>query len=159
VSLAVFGHPLGASGAYQNLVSYVGRVLFPRDVFFLAVAPPEIGWQAVLLVGVFLGAGLAAWLAGTWRLRWVPDEGFAELHGDGRRARWANAFVGAFLVEVGAGIAGGCTSGLAVSGGVVLSPGAFVFMAGMFAAGIPAAVLVAHRARARASSRERQMSP
>ena len=134
VSLAIFGRPLGASGAYQGLVAYPGRVLFPDDVFFRAVMPPQVGWQAVLLSGVFLGAMLASVLGGSFRLRWVP-------------ARWAVAFLGAFLVEVGAGIAGGCTSGLAISGGVVLSPGAFVFMAGMFAAGIPAAMLAARRRR------------
>jgi hypothetical protein len=49
--------------------------------------------------------------------------------------------VAAVLVQIGAGIAGGCTSGLAISGGAVLSPAAFVFMAGMFAGGIPAAWL------------------
>ena len=51
------------------------------------------------------------------------------------------AFIGAVLVQFGAGIAGGCTSGLAISGGAVLAPGAFIFMAGMFLGGIPTALL------------------
>jgi len=51
------------------------------------------------------------------------------------------AFFGAMLVQLGAGIAGGCTSGLAISGGALLSPAAFVFMGGMFASGIPTAWL------------------
>ena len=50
-------------------------------------------------------------------------------------------FAGAVLVQLGADIAGGCTSGLAISGGAVLAPAAFVFMAGMFAGGIPTAWL------------------
>jgi uncharacterized protein len=147
VSLATFGHPLGASGAHQRLASYAGRVLFPRDVFFQVVAPPEVGWQAILLLGVCLGAMAASLLDGSFRVRWVPDEGFTSRWGRDRRTRWLIAFLGAFLVEVGAGIAGGCTSGLAISGGVVLSPGAFAFMGGMFAAGIPVAWLVARRGR------------
>lgn len=48
-------------------------------------------------------------------------------------------FVGTATLEIVAGVAGGCTAGLAVSGGAVLAPGAFVFMAGMFAGGIPVA--------------------
>jgi hypothetical protein len=43
------------------------------------------------------------------------------------------------LIELAAGIAGGCTASLGVSGGAVLAPGAFVFMAAMFAGGIPTA--------------------
>jgi uncharacterized membrane protein YedE/YeeE len=149
VSLAIFGRPLGASGAYQGIAAYAGRVLFPRDVYFSAVMPPRVEWQAILIAGVFLGAMLSSLLARSFRFRWVPDEGFRERFGPSPRARWVVAFVGAFLVEVGAGIAGGCTSGLAVSGGVVLSPGAFTFMAGMFAAGIPTAILVNRGRRAR----------
>ncbi len=144
-SLAVFGRPLGASGAYQDAASYAGRALLPKSVFFTVLHPAKIDWQAFLLAGVFLGAFAASWLGGEFRLRWMPDSHWREAWGPRRSTRWALAFLGAFLVEVGAGIAGGCTSGLAVSGGVVLSPGAFVFMAGMFAAGIPTAVLVAGR--------------
>ena len=147
VSLARYGRPLGASGAYQELVSYAGRALRPENVFFNVIRPAAVGWQAYLLVGVFLGALASSLASGTFRLRWMPDAGWEEAWGARRSTRWALAFVGACLVEIGAGIAGGCTSGLAVSGGVVLSPGAFVFMAGMFAAGIPTAWLVARRTK------------
>ena len=144
-SLALYGRPLGASGAYQDLASYAGRVLEPQSVFFNVIRPAKVDWPTSLLLGVFLGAFVASWLSGEFRLRWMPDSHWQDAWGPRRSTRWALAFVGAFLVEVGAGIAGGCTSGLAVSGGVLLSPGAFVFMAGMFAAGIPTAVLVARR--------------
>lgn len=147
VSLAIFGQRLGASGAYQNLAAYAGRVLFPRSVFFNVLVPAEVGWQGYLLIGVLLGAFASSLASGTFRIRFMPDAGWREAFGPSRGTRWALAFLGAFLVELGASIAGGCTSGLGVSGGVVLSPGAFVFMAGMFAAGIPTAVLVARRAR------------
>jgi uncharacterized protein len=36
-------------------------------------------------------------------------------------------------LEYAAGIAGGCTSGLAISGGMLLAPAAFLFIMGMFA--------------------------
>jgi hypothetical protein len=46
------------------------------------------------------------------------------------------------LIGVFLGIAGGCTSGLAISGGVQLAPAAFLFMAGMFASGITTAMIL-----------------
>ena len=63
----------------------------------------------------------------------------------GRWKRWLALFVGAIILEYGAGIAGGCTSGLAISGGMQLAPSAFLFMAGMFASGIPTAMILYRR--------------
>jgi uncharacterized membrane protein YedE/YeeE len=54
-------------------------------------------------------------------------------------------FVGALLLQYGASIAGGCTSGLAISGGMLLAPSAFLFMAGMFIAGIITVVVIYRR--------------
>lgn len=147
VSLAIYGRPLGASGAYQNLAAYAGRVLFPNDVFFKTVMPPRVEWQSFVLIGVFLGALVSSLASRDFQLRWMPDERWTDRFGRSRALRWALAFAGAFLVEIGAGIAGGCTSGLAISGGVVLAPAAFLFMAGMFAAGIPTAMLIGRRGK------------
>ena len=60
--------------------------------------------------------------------------------------RWGIAFIGGVLIQYGAELARGCTSGLAVSGGIVLAPGAFGFMAAMFAAGVPTARALTGRA-------------
>jgi hypothetical protein len=147
VSLAFFGRPLGASGAYQSLASYLGRVLWPESTFFTVLRPAELSFPTYVLAGVFLGALVSSLLSGEFRLRFLPDSGWQEAFGDSRALRGALVFVTAIFIEIGAAIAGGCTSGLAVSGGVALAPGAFVFMAGMFAAGIPTAVLVARRAK------------
>ena len=56
--------------------------------------------------------------------------------------RWVLAFIGAIILEYAAGIAGGCTSGLAISGGMLLAPAAFLFIAGMFASGIVTALII-----------------
>ncbi|MFT3765314.1 MAG: YeeE/YedE thiosulfate transporter family protein [Minicystis sp.] len=146
-SLAFFGRPLGASGAYQSLASYAGRAVAPESAFFTVIRPARVDWQAFVLAGVFLGALVAAALSRQLRLRWMPEPAWERAFGPSRARRWSLVFLGAFLVEIGAAIAGGCTSGLAVSGGVALAPGAFVFMAGMFATGIPTAIIVARRRR------------
>jgi uncharacterized membrane protein YedE/YeeE len=107
--------------------------------------PPGISWQVILLVGIFLGGMLAARLAHTWKWRWLPDKQWTEIFGSSRLKRAVIAFFGAIVLEIGAGIAGGCTSGLAISGGMLLVPAAFIFMAGMFASGILTSLLIYRR--------------
>ncbi|MBX3268667.1 MAG: YeeE/YedE family protein [Sandaracinaceae bacterium] len=136
------GRPLAASGAFDKLAAYPGALLFPTSQYYGHVMTPGITWQVWLVVGVALGAFASSKLAGQARWRWLPDTQWEPRFGPSRRKRLAIAFVGAALVQLGAGIAGGCTSGLAISGGAVLAPGAFVFMAGMFAGGIPTAWIV-----------------
>ena len=72
----------------------------------------------------------------------LPERGWRERFGASPARRWAVAFAAAVLIEYAAAIAGGCTSGLALSGGVVLAPGAYLFMVAMFATGIATASLV-----------------
>ena len=75
----------------------------------------------------------------------LPDKQWTEVFGSSRVKRWAIAFFGAIVLEIGAGIAGGCTSGLAISGGMLLVPAAFIFIAGMFGSGILTSLLVYRR--------------
>ena len=58
------------------------------------------------------------------------------------RTRLGYAFVGGAVMGFGTRLARGCTSGLALSGGALLSAGAWVFMLAIFAAGYAVAPLV-----------------
>jgi hypothetical protein len=140
-SEVVCGRPLAASGAFDKLAAYLGGWLFPSSQYYGHVMTPGITWQVWLIVGVLAGSFASSKLSREARWRWLPDTQWQPRFGASRRLRLVIAFVGAVLVQVGAGIAGGCTSGLAISGGAALAPGAFLFMAGMFAGGIPAAWL------------------
>lgn len=133
--------PLAAAGAFDKLAAYGGRWLFPDSQYYVYVMTPGVTWQVWLMLGVLLGSCASSALAGELRWRWLPDSQWVPRFGHSRLQRIAIAFVGAVLVQIGAGIAGGCTSGLAISGGVLMAPAAFLFMAGMFAAGIPTAWL------------------
>jgi len=146
LSEVICGRPLAASGAFDKLAAYPGRWLFPTSQYYGHVMIPGITWQVWMIVGVLAGSFAASKVSGEVRLRWLPDTHWQPRYGGSRKLRLLIAFVGAMLVQVGAGIAGGCTSGLAISGGAVLAPAAFLFMAGMFAGGIPAAWLW-HRGR------------
>jgi len=145
LAVALSNSLLGASGAFENVAGMVGQTVAPEafdNLYFNYVMPPGITWQVILLVGVFIGALVAARLSRTWRWSWLPEKQWTDVFGNSRWKRWSIAFVGAIVLEIGAGIAGGCTSGLAISGGMLLVPAAFIFIAGMFASGIVTALLV-----------------
>jgi hypothetical protein len=143
---------LGASGAFENLAGLVGKNIAPSlfdNIYFNFIMPPEITWSVVLLVGLFFGGMIGAATSGT--LKWGKkdaansDEQWKSIFGPQIWKRWLLAFVGAIVLEYAAGIAGGCTSGLAISGGMLLAPSAFLFIAGMFASGIVTAMLIYRR--------------
>jgi hypothetical protein len=148
LAVALSNNLLGASGAFENVAGMIGKAIAPstfNNLYFNFVMPPGISWQVILLVGVFLGGMLAARLAHTWKWRWLPDKQWTEIFGSSRLKRAVIAFFGAIVLEIGAGIAGGCTSGLAISGGMLLVPAAFIFIAGMFASGILTSLLIYRR--------------
>lgn len=141
-ALWLAGQLPGSSGAFQNLAAFVAQPLFPGNFFFNFLMPAAITWQVWLLIGIFLGAMASAMLAGVWRLDPNPDHQWKAVFGPQPWKRWVIAFMGGIVLEFAAGIAGGCTSGLAISGGVQLAPAAFLFIPGMFIGGIPTALLV-----------------
>lgn len=146
-SMVAFGRPVGASGAVQNLAGVLGQWLTPRNQYWGPVIPVGVTWQVWVLIGLVLGGFVGASLSGEVHLTTTPPPGWAQTWGSSRLVRWTIGFGAAALIEFASGISGGCTSGLALSGGVVLSPAAFVFMAAMFATGVPTAHLVLRRRR------------
>jgi uncharacterized membrane protein YedE/YeeE len=133
---------LGASGGFENLAAFIGKAISPDNVYFKYQMKPEITYPVVLLVGIFFGGMLGALSSGTFKWRTMDDEQWKTAYGNQKWKRWLLLFVGGIIVEFAAGIAGGCTSGLAISGGMLLAPAAFLFIAGMFASGIVTALIV-----------------
>jgi uncharacterized protein len=140
---------LGSSGAFENLAGLVGKALAPKafdNMYFNFIMPPGITWGVVLLVGAFFGGMIGAATSRT--LRWgrkdsaISDPQWRRIFGPQVWKRWVLGFFGAALLEFAAGIAGGCTEGLAISGGMLLVPAAFLFIAGMFGSGIITALVI-----------------
>jgi uncharacterized protein len=142
----VFGHQLlGASGGFENVVGGIGKAIAPAafgNTYFDFVMPPGITYAVVLLLGIFFGGTLGALSSGTFKVRTMDDAQWKKAYGPQLWKRWLLMFLGGIVVEYGAGIAGGCTSGLLISGGMLLAPAAFLFMIGMFASGIVTAKIV-----------------
>jgi uncharacterized membrane protein YedE/YeeE len=143
---------LGASGAFENLAGMVGKAVSPatfNKMYFNFIMPPGITYGVILLVGVFFGGMIGAATSKT--LKWGKKDAansdiqWKHILGPQIWKRWLLAFIGAIILEYAAGIAGGCTSGLAISGGMLLAPSAFLFIAGMFASGIVTALIIYRR--------------
>ena len=122
-------------------------VLFALAVVALVLAVNGVvAWGVLLLVGVFFGGMLGAATSGTllWGKKGAAnsDAQWKRIFGPQVWKRWVLAFIGAIILEYAAGIAGGCTSGLAISGGMLLAPAAFLFIMGMFASGIITALII-----------------
>jgi hypothetical protein len=131
----------GASGTVFSIAAIVGKPLTagnPMNQFFASIFPPVtegLTWQAYALIGIFLGAFASAVLAGKFKITLMPVEQWKDIYGPSVAKRWVIAFLGGAVLQIGAGIAGGCTSGLALAGGVQLSPAAFLFIPGIFLSG------------------------
>jgi len=143
---------LGGSGAFENLAGLLGKAVAPAafdNLYFNFIMPPGITTGVILMIGTFFGGMLGAATSKT--LKWGKkeaangDKQWKRTFGPQTWKRWLLAFVGAILLEYAAGIAGGCTSGLAISGGMLLAPAAFLFIAGMFASGILTALIIYRR--------------
>jgi hypothetical protein len=136
---------LGGSGAFESVAGWIGKALAPQtfnNMYFNFIMPPGITWGVVLLIGVIIGGGLGALSSGTWKISNNADPQWRAIFGPQAWKRWVIVFFGAIILEYGAGIAGGCTSGLLISGGMLLTPAAFIFMAAMFASGIVTTLIV-----------------
>ena len=143
---------LGASGAFESIVGLIGKKIAPslfNNVYWgvegartMPIIRPEITWGVILLVGTFFGGTLGALTSRTFKFRFNDDAQWKRIFGPQPWKRWVIGFVGAIIVQYGAGIAGGCTSGLAISGGMLFVPAAFLFMAGFMVTGIITAMVI-----------------
>ena len=102
---------------------------------------PILDWQGALDIALIAGAFLAAWLAKDFQGRAVPTV-WADRFGPSRAKRYAAALVGGFILMFGARMAGGCTSGHGISGGLQLAVSSWTFFVSMFISGVVAAALM-----------------
>ena len=135
-AFVIIGRGLGASGAFASSAAGVVAAASPAraaaNLFFghyLAGDGPWREWLLFEIAGVALGGFLSALAAG--RLRLAVERGSRI----SRSGRLVYAFGGGSVMGVGAVLARGCTSGLALTGGALLSVGSWLFMMAAFAGG------------------------
>ena len=115
----VMGKELGASGAANR----IGIFLTTGDAGALD------DWLVFEVLGVFLGGAIGAITAGRFGAKVIRNATTSVA------TRLTFAFGGGVLMGLAARAARGCTSGQALSGGAVLSAGAWIFMLSVFGGG------------------------
>jgi uncharacterized membrane protein YedE/YeeE len=143
VTYLLMGFGLGASGAFTHVAAQLEGAVAPARAQansyiagYLEAGRLWAQWVVIEVLGVVAGGFLGAWSAG--RLQWRLDKG-ARI-GGGRRLLFA--FLGGATVGFASRIAQGCTSGLALSGGALLSPGAWAFTLAFLGGGFITARIV-----------------
>lgn len=111
---------------------------------YLSRYSPTVDWLYMIAIGMVIGGFLAALIYRGFNVRTVPTL-WAERFGNSRAKRFAASFAGGFLLLFGARIAGGCTSGLVLSGVAQLSLAGLVFGVSIFASGVLTAKLMYRR--------------
>jgi uncharacterized membrane protein YedE/YeeE len=136
-------HGLGASGAATNVVAAAGLAIAPVATHangylgpMVADGSPMGSWMTWEVLGIAIGGLIAAFMAGRFR---VQLDGARSVGSGGRLLK---ALVGGSLAGFGARVAGGCTSGLGLSGSAALGVAAFVFLGLFFATGLIVSRLV-----------------
>jgi hypothetical protein len=140
---ATMGHGIGASSASFRVAVATVNAVAPGHVQQVPALASTVGtrgaldnWIVLEVVGVAIGGALGAWSAGRLGREVMRGPTF------GSGARLALALSGGVLMGFAAKLARGCTSGQALSGGALMSVGAWAFMLSVFAGGYGAAWLL-----------------
>ena len=144
-SFLALGFGLGASGAATRLgigaIHLIAPAATEKNAYFSQYVGPGQNvlddWLVFELLGVFLGGAIGAYSGG--RMRKGITSGPRPVS---PWVRLSLAFLGGGIMGFSARLARGCTSGQALTGGALLSVGAWVFMMALFLGGYLVAPLV-----------------
>jgi hypothetical protein len=146
------GKALGTSTSFVGAAGSAVCTLAPEHVAENAYYVKEYGakgggfkpvfdWQMALDISLVLGAFLSAVLGRTFKAESVPTV-WAARFGPSVAKRYVAAFIGGFILIFGARMAGGCTSGHGISGGLQLAVSSWTFFVSMFVSGVVAAAVL-----------------
>ncbi|MCK4872136.1 MAG: YeeE/YedE family protein [Phycisphaerales bacterium] len=151
VTFAWMGKALGTSTTMARTAGVLTGLVAPDHVYGNAYYQKYLGtaaepkawfeWQFALVIMMIIGALVAAKLARSTFVEHVPEL-WTWRFGPSKWKRYLVAFVGGIVLLFGARLAGGCTSGHGISGGMQLAVSSWVFFLAMFASGVVTAFLM-----------------
>ncbi len=115
--------PIGASTSYPYLADLILGAT--HNSYFHKIATPG-RWEVIFLLGAVIAAFVGSVLKKDFKLKLIYSN-WAKYKGNSSLKRIIWAFVGGFILIFGARLAGGCTSGHIISGGMQLAISSFVF--------------------------------
>jgi hypothetical protein len=120
--------PIGASTSYPYLIDVVANAT--DNEYFRSIHVPG-QWEMVFLFGAFLsGLVLSLWRK-DFKIQLIHTR-WKKYKGDSAAKRIVWSLIGGFLLIFGARMAGGCTSGHILSGGMQLAMSSLIFAAFVF---------------------------
>lgn len=138
------GKGLGASGALTRLMTWTMDKVAPTYVssveylnkYAASESGPLYHWLFFMFIGILIGSLLAGVRGNRM------SAGMFMGPNTSKKRRIVTAFAGGILVALGARLAGGCTSGLALTGASILGVAGWVFFLSVFAAGLTTAFII-----------------
>jgi uncharacterized protein len=109
LSVWITGKFFGASTTFVRSAGMVERVFNAQRVAameYFVRELPQIDWQWMFVLGIFLGSLISALTSGSFRVQAVPDT-WERRFGPSRAKRAAVAFIGAVVAMFGARLADG----------------------------------------------------
>jgi uncharacterized membrane protein YedE/YeeE len=137
-------HPLGITTAFEHTAALTEKAVAPglaASSSYFEKESPRIGWEWMLVIGVFVGAFISSKASGDRNAPAVPSL-WQKRFGSSKGKRYAAAFLGGALMLLGARMAQGCTSGHGISGTLQLAASSWLFTLIIFATGIATAFLL-----------------
>ncbi len=144
LSVGITGQFLGASTTFVRAAGAIeqlaGSDRVETNPYYQRVSP-RFDWQAMVLIGVLLGAAAAAMHDRSFKVERIPPM-WKDRFGGNLWKRGAVAFLGGIFAMFGARLADGCPSGHGLSGLMQLSISGFISLAFFFAGGLLVANLL-----------------
>lgn len=126
---ATSNRPIGASTTYPYLADLLGGAT--ANDYFSKIQKPG-NWELLFLAGAFLAGLVMSLIKKEFRIVLIHSN-WKKYKGDSAFRRIVWSFVGGFVLIFGARMAGGCTSGHILSGGMQLAVSSLVFGVFVFA--------------------------
>lgn len=150
LSVAVTGKYFGASTTMVRAAAMIENQAAPANVEaneYFQKNKPKFDWQWLFVVGIFVGAGIAALAFRDFKMEAIPPI-WKERFGSKIWLRAVVAFIGGFIAILGARLADGCPSGHGLSGGQQLAVSGYISLVCFFVGGLIVANLM-YRGRAK----------
>lgn len=142
-TIVITGRGLGASGAFATTAAATIHTVTPAHASAAPYVAERIPTGSAGIFGDWLVIELLAVAVGAWlSARFAGRIGATGERDDRGRGRLSRAVAGGALMGVGARLAHGCTSGLALTGGAMLSTGAWLFIPVAFGTAFATAFLM-----------------
>jgi hypothetical protein len=130
--------PLGITRGFTVMGAIISKVISPAHaeaVSYWGTYEPVIDWTMALILGVVMGSFASSRYSGDFKLNAVPQL-WKQSKGDSVIKRWFWTFVAGIMMGFAARVAGGCVSGLLISGTIQLAPSGFIFMFSLWIGGL-----------------------